>query len=598
MITWNLNESQRQAVDSPILGPLLIVAGAGPGKTATLISRLGAILSSGVNPAEVVAITFTNKAADEMRFRVENSNCLKKNSSRPFIGTFHSFGVSILKKEASYFDRDARFSIFDNNDSSRLLRKIFKEISAGSKEINFSSTVGKISRLKNNLLPTESLSESSNFADRLAADVFFSYENVLKRNNAFDFDDLIEKPARIFLSNPDTLEKYRRLFRFILVDEYQDINPAQYQFIRSLAGEDGNLNVVGDDNQAIYGFRGADFKNFLNFDRDFKNARVVTLEENYRSTGNIIGAASGLILKNKLQRPKKLWTKNQAGSPVLIIENEDEEEEAARLSEKISILRRGGVKESITILYRTNAQSRPLEQAFIENNIPYFIFGGLRFYDRKEIKDIVSVLRFASNPKDEAAKERIKKSFHRADSNLLFIELLQKKDYPPAALIDFILKSTSFLKNLEKNFDNFREREENIKELYSFAASSPNLEELIEKISLFQSSDARPKFKNTDFSKSVSMMTIHLSKGLEFDRVFIAGLSEGLLPHAMSFKKGEDIEEERRLAYVAMTRARKNLYLSFHGLPSRFLGEIPSEFLEFDAGRVIDFDDEERYITI
>jgi len=597
MIPYNLNQRQQEAVNMPINRPLLIVAGAGSGKTATLTRRLEAILKGGVDPQKIVAITFTNKAAEEMKERILALESLPPSfAKQTFVGTFHSFGARILRREASHVGRHANFTIFDSNDTSRLIRQVVKSLNINKQECGPSYVASQISALKNNLLDLEEFSNSKNPKKKVIPSAFEKYEAFLRESNGFDFDDLIQKPVEIFKANPAVLSKYQKFFSHFLVDEYQDINESQYQLLRLLVGSSGNLNVVGDDNQAIYGFRGANFKNFLNFDSDFKNANVVVLDQNYRSTKNIINSASAVIANNREQRPKKLWTDNSDGLPVKVVERDSEEDESYWIMNQASSLLKKGIK-NIAVLYRTNAQSRSLEQAFIENSIPYRIFGGLKFYDRKEIKDLVSALRYASNPLDLISLERMDKAFYKQPFRELRETLpLQAKHLPPTELLDYIIKTSNYLPYLEKNFPNSDERIANIVELVSFATSFPDLKEFLNKVSLFQSSDGSPKKNLPPSSPAVTFMTIHLSKGLEFDNVFVSGVSEGLLPHQMSYQSPAEIEEERRLMYVAMTRAKQRLFISFFDIPSRFISEIPSSSADFSVFRSLD--DEDRYISI
>ncbi len=615
----SLNKKQQEAVEN-LEGTILIVAGAGSGKTRALTSRLAAILASGVDPESVVAITFTNKAAEEMKNRIMNNELRIKNKVQPFIGTFHSLGARILKNEVKFVGRTPNFSIFDGDDSLRLIKTIVKNLNFSEyekkKEVNPLFLRKEFSRIKSELSDPESEDDTVKF-------LFKEYETTLRRNNAFDFDDLITEPVKIFKNHPDILEKYQKKFRYILVDEFQDTNTAQYVFVKLLASGHKNLSVVGDDQQSIYKFRGSDFKIFLNFEKDWPKTKTVFLEQNYRSTGNIIKAASSLIAKNKFQKHKNLWTENDDGNLVKAIEHYDEDGEAEWIAEKISNFQFLSLREtsrreaisnkSIAILYRTNAQSRAIESAFIENDIAYKIFGGVKFYERKEIKDIVAVLRWAFNPNDTVSFERIKTNFLKKP----FLEIQDKipkmtGKLPPVELISFILEITGYLNQLKKNYDNFREREENINELIYYASEFNNLQDFLEKISLFQSSDAIKKSQILDsqsrllVDKSqniINLMTIHLAKGLEFDAVFIVGCNEGLLPHQMSYHNDEEIEEERRLMYVAMTRAKKELFLNFYNFPSRFLYEIAPETVEFTSNNrdkfetLSDFlDDEERYI--
>ena len=600
----SLNKKQLQAVEN-LEGPILIVAGAGSGKTRTLTSRLAAILASGVEPESIVAITFTNKAAEEMRNRVDKLRGL----NNLFIGTFHSLGARILKNEAKFVGRTPNFSIFDGDDSLRLIKTIVKNLNFSEyekkKETNPLFLRKEFSRIKSELSDPENEDDTVKF-------FFKEYETALRENNAFDFDDLIVKPVEIFQNHPDILEKYQKKFRYILVDEFQDTNTAQYIFIKLLADSHKNLSVVGDDQQSIYKFRGSNFRIFLNFEKDWPKTKTVFLEQNYRSTGNIIKAASSLIAKNKFQKHKNLWTENDDGNLVKAIEHHDEDGEAEWVAGQI-VLKFQSLKvddsdnlNTVAILYRTNAQSRAVESALIERGIAYKIFGGVKFYERKEIKDIVAVLRWAFNQSDTVSFERIKSAFLKKP----FLEIQDKapamfEKLPPAEFISYILEITDYSNQLKKHYDNFRERIENINELIYYASEFNNLQDFLGKISLFQSSDAMKKSQTLNLKSQniINLMTIHLAKGLEFDAVFIVGCNEGLLPHQMSYHNDEEIEEERRLMYVAMTRAKKELFLNFYNLPSRFLYEIASETVEFMSNKRDNFetlsdflDDEEKYI--
>jgi DNA helicase-2/ATP-dependent DNA helicase PcrA len=568
ILPHDLNPKQLEAVTAPN-GPLLITAGAGSGKTRTLTSRLLHLLSEGVPGNQIVAITFTNKAAGEMKERtlslIQKSGLPMENV--PFMGTFHSFGAQILRREAGEFGRTGSFSIFDDNDTSKLVRSLLKE--AGFDKIKYHPNIVKkaFSKMKNEL------SGADGAEDENIELLFGRYEHILKDKNAFDLDDLIEKTVRL-VQIPEKLGKYQNLFRHFLVDEYQDINTAQYSLIKILSSKEKNLSVVGDDHQSIYGFRSADFRNFLNFEKDYPEARIITLDQNYRSTKNIVNASSAVISNNKYQRPKTLWTDNEQGEPIRVSGFESAEEEAEWLAERLL----GVDKGNSAILYRTNAQSRPIEQALIFAGIPYFIFGGLKFYDRKEIKDLVAAIRYSVNPKDELSKERLLKEFKKTKVKPIIDSLPEMAiSLSPVEFIGFILKETDYFSSLRSE-KNFEERMENISELISFAEGFESLGELIERISLLQSTD-QPK---GDASAPVKLMTIHMAKGLEFENVFLVGASEGLIPHERSVFKEADLEEERRLMYVAMTRAKKKLFISFFRSASRFLYEIPPELVKLD----------------
>lgn len=567
IIPQNLNDRQLEAATAGD-GPLLITAGAGSGKTKTLTQRLAFLIQKGVPADQIVAITFTNKAADEIKRRVYPE---VKSGTMPFLGTFHSLGAKILRENPS-FGRTRGFIIFDGDDSLKLVKNIIKSLDLDKERFPANAFLGKISKIKSELLRTEDIN------DEVFLKIFESYEANLAEENAFDFDDLIEKVGRLFLENAETLQKYRKRFRYILVDEYQDINQSQYELVKLLASEHRNLSVVGDDCQSIYSFRGSDFRNFLNFEKDWPEAKIVTLDQNYRSTKNIIQAAGGVIRHNTLQRPKTLWTENETGNLVNIFGAYDAEAEAEWLAERITELE--GEQKDTAILFRTNAQSRPIEQFFIYNQIPYQIYGGLKFYERKEIKDIVACLRYGFNPRDAVSRDRIETSFYKKPATDLIAQLPEiTPSLSPTELIGFILQTSNYPALLAAKFKNPEERMENIAELVGFASESNSLEELLEKISLFQAND---EMKNAD-KPAVKMMTIHLSKGLEFKNVFIAGATEGILPHHRSLASQGELEEERRLMYVAMTRAKEKLFISFFNFASRFLYEIPPELVEFDG---------------
>ena len=641
----DLNPQQKLAVQADDK-PLLIVAGAGTGKTRTLTGRLAHLIEKGIPPDRILALTFTNKAAKEMAERVRDANLQmhanlqiekfaafewnSRHSHRasPFIGTFHSLGARILRVEAELLGRDHNFVIFDDSDSLQLIKKLLKNEVLRDNGSDYSGAADisrKISRLKNNIVSRETVLNSSGDgpastsrgeAGELIIKLFHRYEKELLKNNAFDFDDLIEKVVHIFKTNPKILEKYRECFHHILIDEYQDLNNKQYELVKLLVGDSPRISVVGDDQQMIYSFRGSNFQIFLDFEKDWPDANVILLEENYRSASNIIKSASALIANNFNQKPKTLWTKQEAGAPVKIIEAADEETEAGwiatevqssppkadpPLAEKLKVQ-----SESVAIIYRTNAQSRAIEQELIERGISYRIFGGLRFYERREIKDIVAALRYAQNNKDEVSRDRLEKNIAKGRFSK-YRESLDSdaSTASPMELIHLFLESTGYLDIVGRNFLNADERGENIAELLHFASEFKELPAFLEQIALLQPMDSPSQVfqKKNLGGQAVNLMTIHLSKGLEFDCVFIAGCNEGILPHSRSLGTALEIEEERRLLYVAMTRAKKELNLSFYDIPSRFLGELPNDLVEFKSlvSKTESFsglDDEERYITL
>jgi DNA helicase-2/ATP-dependent DNA helicase PcrA len=608
-----LNPAQKAAVDAKY-GPLLIVAGAGTGKTKTLTSRIVQFINDGILPERICSITFTNKAAKEMARRV--------NRTGPFLGTFHALGAKILRKECKMVGRDPNFAIFDAHDSFDLVKKAVKEVlppkKAKEDEI-FPMTKRqratqetpayfdqKISEIKN--LGEEAAMEkdkvlSSSFEKRSRVmRVFEKYESLLEKNNAFDFDDLIEKVTTLFKTHPEILTKYQKMFDVILVDEYQDINPKQYELVSLLAKKHRNLSVVGDDEQTIYSWRYANIKTFLDFDKEWKGAEVHFLEENYRSTGTIIRAAAAVVKNNRFRTPKNLWTQNPDGEPITLFEAWGENDEAEWIAEQIKKLRAADKLADIGILYRTNAQSRAIEQALIRYGIPYRIFGGLKFYERKEVKDVVAALRYISNRKDEVAKERLEKNLTKrrfAEFDTQVLATVAAGDpgeaITPLKAIKLFLESFRYFEYLEANSMNADEREENITELITFASEFTDLNVLLERLSLLEAADEIGK-KPANQGKDVNLMTIHLAKGLEFDSVFIAGAAEGFLPHGRSIENEAMLEEERRLMYVAMTRARKKLSISFYGIPSRFIGEIPEDCvrLEKEGGTGDDSDRKHR----
>jgi len=588
----NLNIQQKKAVEAA-QNPLLIVAGAGTGKTKTLTSRLSFLINSGVPPEKIVAITFTNKAAKEMEHRISANN--PNLNPKPFIGTFHSFGARLLREEAGLFGRNRGFFIFDTADSFSLVKKILKEL--GGKDTKPSLLSDFISSYKSTLDKTE---PPQGLDEDLAYAALEEYENRLRAHNAFDFDDLLEKPVAIFKNNPEVLEKYQKRFDHVLVDEYQDVNDMQYELIRFLAGARGAVSAVGDAAQTIYTWRGSNIKIFLNFEKDWPNASIIPLEENYRSSANIISAASAVLAGNNYLKgrfEKKLFTKNPTGDKVTLAEFTGEQEEASWIAKKISGLVRVG--ESAAILYRTNAQSRAIEQELIRAGLEYRIFGGLRFYERKEIKDILAGLRFRANKNDEVSRERLEKNILKRRVKT-YEEYIREGEMPnsPKELIADFMRVTGYLEVLDKSEGNLEDRKENIAELVRFAGEFSDLASFLEQVALLQTTDNFGNKKND--ASQIILSTIHLAKGLEFDNVFIAGVKEGLIPHGRTYYNEEEIEEERRLLYVAMTRAKKKLFISFFGIPSRFLGALPAEVIQLESTNknrsFLSIDDEERYI--
>ncbi|MEX2054098.1 MAG: UvrD-helicase domain-containing protein [Candidatus Colwellbacteria bacterium] len=566
----NLSNSQKEAVLHGE-GPLLVTAGAGSGKTRALTERVIHLISKGVSPERIIAITFTNKAADEMRRRILGGIKSKGKGKLPYIGTFHAFCARILRKEAKQLGREFSFAIFDDGDSLKIVKKIVKSLDLPQLQKHSPATLRKeISRVKINMIPLEEVESP-------LREIVGEYEKRLTEQNAFDFDDLLTKTVELFSKNPRALKKYQGLYDYVLVDEYQDINRVQYLLVKLLAGSHGNLNVVGDDQQSIYAFRGANIRTFLDFEKDWPKTKIVHLGQNYRSSGNIVQAAAGVISNNRLQIQKKLWTENGAGDAVSVVGTHSAEHEADIIAS--SILTKG-FRES-AILYRTNAQSRALEQSLNFHSLPYQMYGGVKFYDRKEIKDILACLKYAFNPKDQISSERMGKTFRKAIAErLISILPTLAKELSLMELIGFILKTSDYFELLSRKYDNSEDRTENVRELITFASEFDTLASFMERVALLGANDSINRVGEKD--APIKLMTIHLAKGLEFEDVYIAGANEGMLPHHRSFFSDEDLEEERRLMYVAMTRAKEGLNISFYSLASRFLYEIPPELVKFN----------------
>jgi len=601
-ILKTLNPKQKQAVET-IDGPLLILAGPGSGKTKVLTHRLANLIQNDISSNNILAVTFTNKAAKEMKQRVTKL-CKKI----PFIGTFHSFCLKLLRKEIVGYKKT--FAIYDQADQLKLIKKITKQLDVNKEQFPAKRVLSTISALKSELINFKTYEENAQeYFEKTISKLYEAYQKELKKNNAVDFDDLIMLVVELFEKFPKILEKYQEKFKYILVDEYQDTNPAQYQLIRLLAKKYENLCVVGDDAQSIYSFRNADFRNILNFEKDFPKAKVITLDQNYRSTQNILDAASKIISKNVYQKHKKLWTENPKGPPISLISAWDEKFESEWIANKIKEL--GFKLNDFTVFYRTNAQSRALEEAFIRNNIPYKLIGAVKFYQRKEIKDIISYLKFIDT-EDPISLERIINTPPRGIGEITFkqilrgeseakeffnlIEKAKKKPFPE--IIKYILEKTNYRDYLKKKYgdnlirENIPEDEarwENIQELLRVAKDYNSLKEFLESTALLSDADEIDEQK-----EMVHLMTLHTAKGLEFPVVFIIGCEEGILPHSKSLLNPLDIEEERRLFYVGITRSKKYLYLIFSQTrtsweakqanpPSRFLMEIPDNLIKYEG---------------
>jgi len=635
-ILKDLNEKQKEAVLATE-GPVLILAGAGSGKTKCLTHRIAYLIAGGVAPESILAVTFTNKASQEMAERVR---ALISNfqfsifNNPPFIGTFHSFCVKILRDNAGKAGFSRTFSIFDDGDSLSLIKEVMNELGVNQKQFPAGMISKIISNLKNELVgPDDYLEKTGNeFFPATIHKIYSLYQKRLAESNALDFDDLIMKTVELFSRNKEILEGYQNLFRYINVDEYQDTNHAQYILIKLLAEKHRNLAVVGDDAQAIYGFRGADFQNILNFEKDWPETKTVILDQNYRSTQNILDAAHSIISRNTLQKEKKLWTQNSQGEEIEIIFAKDEKEESKLIMEKIKkLFREGNSPKDLAVLFRTNAQTRVLEEALLYNNFPYKIIGGTKFYERKEVKDIIAYMRIIFNAGDMLSLKRIINIPARGIGKALFLKYLAKsalnageqekiyqfenllkelkektKIFPASDFIKFLTKKINYEDYLKDFSDEAESRWENVKELLSLAKKydeynpGDGLGKMLEDISLISDQDEIKDEKNV-----LHLMTIHAAKGLEFPFVFIAGMEEGIFPHSRSLLDPRNLEEERRLCYVALTRAKKKIFLTLAqkrllfgstqaNSPSRFLGELPEKLI-IKNGEINDFEDELYY---
>lgn len=616
----NLNKEQIEAVKT-IDGPVLVMAGAGSGKTKVLTTRIAYLIEEGIPSYNILAITFTNKAAAEMRDRV--SNLIGDVSS--FIGTFHSLGVRIIRENHDILGLPNNFTIIDSDDTNTIIKKLLKEMNLDSKQYSPSYVRNRISFIKNQMLTDGELDRLFNTPmDKVVVEVYHRYNNKLKTSASVDFDDLLLLPVNLFKERKDILEYYQDKYRYILIDEYQDTNPVQYKLSVMLSNKYKNIFVVGDMNQSIYAFRQADFRNISNFERDFKGAKVIKLEHNYRSTNNILSAANEVIKHNTERKDLKLFSDNGDGVKIKYMRAYDEKHEIALVIDEIKHLLSEGYKnEDIAILYRTNAQSRAIEDVFLAKGIPYKVFGSYYFYNRKEIKDLISYLRLIYNPHDEISLRRVINTPKRGigesaiaaieerakQQNISMFEALETRkelefkeiiedlikrseSLSLTELIDEVLERSGMKKELESSKALEDEiRLENLMEVKSITASfeertgSANLGDFLEEVSLIADIS-----NHTEDGDVVTLMTLHSAKGLEFPVVFLVGMEEGLFPHNMSLMEN-NLEEERRLCYVGITRAKERLYLTnakrrmLYGkdnmnMPSRFISEIDEKLIE------------------
>lgn len=607
-ILEGLNDAQLNAVQTTS-GPLLILAGAGSGKTKTLTHRIAYLIAEqGIWPSQILAVTFTNKAAREMRERL--GKLLNENSQRrdfmPWMGTFHGICVRLLRMEGQAIGIARNYVIYDEDERQALVKQAMKQLSISDRDIKPSAAVAAISKAKNDLITPPEFELTANYPyQKNVAKIYALYEQLRNGAGALDFDDLLLETVRLLRDHKDLREKWRQHFKHILIDEYQDTNAAQYQIVRLLVNDNKNICVVGDDWQSIYSWRGADFTNILNFERDFKGAKVIKLEQNYRSTGNILDAAHNVISKNIQRTDKKLWTAAGAGAPVQVHGVYDETEEARMVAERIGshVMMRARSYSDFAVLYRTNALSYTLERAFIQMRIPYQIVGGIRFYDRKEIKDVIAYLKLLFQPNDRMSFSRIANvptrgvgatSLERfltwqSNSGLDILEALCQLEETsnvmaggkakvslinlgnklraikadletssPSEIIERILKATDYSHYINDGTPGGEEREENLGSLISDAGNFASIQDFLEEVALMSSADTASN------DEKVTLMTLHAAKGLEFPVVFMIGIEEGIMPHARVFEAGPaELEEERRLCYVGMTRAKEELHLSY-----------------------------------
>jgi len=641
MIDLNaLNPQQRAAVEKTE-GPLLVLAGAGSGKTRVLTYRVAHLMEKGVPAWKILAITFTNKAAREMEERVRL--LAGEAAEDAWISTFHSCCARILRRDIEKMGYKRQFAIYDEDDRMTVIKSVAKAMGLSDKEFPPKQIKAMISDAKNRMLtPTEWLKESGgDFRSKKLYEAYRQYEIVLKGNNALDFDDLLIKTLELLSDHPPVLDYYRNKFDYVLVDEYQDTNPAQYMLVRLLAGEKRNLCVVGDDDQSIYGWRGADLRNILDFEKDFPECTVIKLEQNYRSTGNILDAANQVIAHNRGRKEKMLWTESDPGDRIALYHAMDERDEAAFVSAMSRKLMGAGENAgNIAVLYRTNAQSRVLEEAFVRGGTPYRVYGGQRFYDRKEVKDLIAYMRALVNPDDDVSTRRIinepKRGIgdstvdllvaHAEDCQMpllsavldyesvtlsakaakavasfseLMIDLTEAMyEKKPADFLETLIDKTGYVRVLENNkSDENESRIENIKELqgavseYERLNPEATLGDFLENVALISDLDAM-----NESGGAITLMTLHSAKGLEFNNVFLVGMEEGIFPLTKALFDDDLLEEERRLAYVGITRARRRLFLSHARTRmlynsrnaneiSRFVSEIPQRLIQDGASR-------------
>lgn len=600
-ILSGLNSFQKDAV-THVGSPLLLLAGAGSGKTRVLTHRAAYFVKSGkATSSQILLLTFTNKAAGEMKQRLQKLLTDSKNFAilNFFAGTFHSFCCKVLRADGHLLGIHPNFIIYDTGDQESLVKNIISSLDLTTKEFKPSSILYYIENAKNNYLsPADADAQSHGFWEKYAAKIYNKYQQKLIEYQALDFNDLLFNCVKLFIEYPAVLEKYQDHYRYILIDEYQDTNQIQYLLTKLLASKYRQITVVGDASQAIYGWRGADYRNLVSFTTDFKDAKVINLEQNYRSTQTILNAANAIISKNNSHPILKLFTEKKSTDLIKLFEAESELAEAEYIAQKIQFIYNNFriPYRSIAVLYRMNAQSRVIEEAFLKYSLPYVLIGGLRFYDRSEVKDVLSMLRFAHDHFDKMSEDRVEKALGKR-KKILFDEHLNNinlKKMTSLQVLESLVTNSGYLNKFDPKDEDDQKRMENIKELKSVAASFPDINDFLENIALVQQEySLQEKNKKKENRDGIRLMTLHSSKGLEFEVVFLVGFEEGILPHSRSMIEEQDIEEERRLCYVGVTRAKDYLFISyatrrlFFGKsslnePSRFLLDIPETLIEFD----------------
>lgn len=597
----DLNPIQQQAAKNTE-GPTLILAGAGSGKTRVLTYRVAYLIQEkSISPDNILTLTFTNRAAEEMMKRIKKLLTSSKFNSQPVMGTFHSFCAKIMRKEGGILGLPPGFAIYDESDALDAIKEAMRKLNISPQKTSPYSVRHTISGAKNELISSiEYPQYARGYFQELVAKIYIEYQQILEKNYALDFDDLLLKTIRLFQTDPSILTKYQIQFQYILIDEYQDTNSAQYLIAKYLASRHHNICVVGDASQSIYSFRGADFRNIVNFQKDYPEAKVFNLEQNYRSTQTILDAAYAIISKNKSHPILKLWTDKDSGEKIDLYEAGNEIEEAQFIIDTIVNSVGTDAFSDFAVLFRTNAQSRVLEEQFLKSGIPYRLVGGVNFYERKEIKDVLAYLRLIQNPTDSVSYTRAEKIGKGRLSKVLGLQNVLATEseslhnnttgYSTHELLDMILSATGYLAYLDDGTEQRKMRVENVKELRSVAEEFTDLTQFLENVALIEAGQG-PNRRKANTQESVTLMTLHSAKGLEFPIVFMIGMEEGLFPHSRSMLNPSELEEERRLMYVGITRAKEKLFITYtrqrlyfgqrtHNLVSRFLADIPENLLK------------------